>query len=241
MAIYKKGTLGWLKEQAKKDGFVDLNKWNQWKREKYQKEHQQEQQEKKKFWKSREYLDGLARRKGFENSNEQSNYRRYIREGVTPVEYYEDCESHIGCIVGENNIANPILDKLFENVYKKKFNNPGYDFICKNPRKEFLDKYPQFKLEKDKEYKIDVKTAHYIDGYWKYRIDYNKIADYFFLIGLGPIGDIPKILLFIHRNDFVRSGKSSTLKINFWKRNAIKIGGRYIEEFNRYTIRNNDV
>lgn len=29
---YEKGTLGWLREQAKKDGFDDLSKWNQWKR-----------------------------------------------------------------------------------------------------------------------------------------------------------------------------------------------------------------
>jgi len=30
---YEKGTLGWLREQAKKDGFDDLGKWNEWKRE----------------------------------------------------------------------------------------------------------------------------------------------------------------------------------------------------------------
>lgn len=34
MANYKKGTFGWFKEQAKKDGFDNIKDWQNWKREK---------------------------------------------------------------------------------------------------------------------------------------------------------------------------------------------------------------
>jgi len=46
----------------------------------------------------------------------------------------EKCESHIGCVIGEDRIGKPILDKIFEIVEKKKYNNQGYEFLCKNPR-----------------------------------------------------------------------------------------------------------
>lgn len=113
---------------------------------------------------------------------------------------------------------------------KKKFNNPGYEFLCKNPRQEFLDRYPQFKLQGNKEYKIDVKTAHFLDEYWKYRTDYNNIPDHFLLIGLGTVDNIPRYILFVHRDEIVR-------KRRLWERIAITIGKNYLSEFGKYDLR----
>lgn len=35
--IYEKGTIGWLNEQARKDGFDNLKDWNEWKKKKNKK------------------------------------------------------------------------------------------------------------------------------------------------------------------------------------------------------------
>ncbi len=63
----------------------------------------------------------------------------------------------------------------------------------------FLDKYPQFKLDINKEYNIDIKTSHFLLkwGYWgSYNIDYNNIADYFMIIGLGADDNYTPIYFF---------------------------------------------
>ncbi len=210
-------------------GYKDENERYGWDI-KQTKEYQDEMERRREFRKTREYRDAKARENGFKDDNDRRNEQRWDSKGVIPVEDNEECESHIGCIIGEDRIGKPILDIMFENVDKKKFNNPGYEFVCKNPRQEFLDKYPQFKLERDKEYKIDVKTAHFLDEYWKYRIDHNNIPDYFLPIGLGTIDNIPRHILFIHKDEIIRERK-------FWKRIAIKIGKNYLSEFSKYDIK----
>jgi hypothetical protein len=185
---------------------------------------------------SAEYLNKCAQKVGFEDFNDRQRQQRYEKgERGVLIETNEDCPSHVGCIIGEDDIGRPILDKIFEYVYKKGFKNPGYDFLCKNVRQTFLDKYPQFKLEINKEYKIDIKTSHFLLkwGYWgSYNIDYNNIADYFMIIGLGADDNIPQFIFFIHKYDIIRGKK-------FYKRISIKIGKRHLSEFCKYQIRNN--
>lgn len=106
--------------------------------------------------------------------------------------------------------------------------------MCKNVRKTFLDKYPQFKLETYKEYMTDIKTSHLsLDGYWgPYDIDYNNIADYFMIIGLGVDDCEPQFILFIHKNDVIRGRK-------FYRRTSINIRKGQLSEFNKYELKNN--
>ena len=237
---YEKGSLGWLREQAKKDGFGDnIRNWQVWKSEydktiKFYKVLEEKYGKEFAYWArknehripkcyldagcktQKEYYEKCAKNAGFKDNAER--YRDSKREWRhetgrrLPMELYEECESHTGVCIGEDKIGRPILDMMFEKIDKKKNNNPGFEFVCQNPIQGFIDTFPQFKLERDKEYKIDVKTAHFLDEYWKYRIDYNNMADYFLLIGLGTVDNIPRHILFIHRDEIIRERK-------FWKRN----------------------
>lgn len=208
------------------------------------KEYQEEMTKRAEFRRTREYRDAKARDKGLKDDNERRNIQRWESGKVRKMEEYEECESHIGCIIGEDNIAKPTLDKIFELVKKKKYNNQGYEFLCKNPRQEFLNRYSQFKLERDKEYRIDVKTSHYLTkeingnkyGYWKYRIDYNKIADYFLLLGLEA-WDETYFSLFIHKDELIRHGKGiNSPKLEFWRRDAIVISEDRLSELGEYIL-----
>lgn len=181
----------------------------------------------------KEYRDTSAIEKGFKDDNDRRNHQRWESGKVIKLQDHKECESYTGCIVGEDNIARPILDKMFEETNKKKFNNPGFEFICKNPIQEFIDKYPQFKLERNKEYRIDVKTAHFLNEYWKFRINYNNNADFFLLIGLNVIGYTSEHTWFVHKNDIIRNKQ-------FWKRSGICIAKYHLCAFNRYNINISD-
>ncbi len=193
------------------------------------KEYQDQMKKRREFRKTKDYRDTKAKERGFKDDTERRSVQRWNNGDVTPVEDYEECESHIGCIIGEDNIGKPILEIIFEYIEKKKFNNPGYDFLCKNPRNDFLGRYPQIKMEQNKEYRIDIKTSHFLCGYWKYRIDYNNLSDYFLQIGLDTIRNIPYHILLVHKDDIIRGKK-------FWERSAITIGKNYLSEFSKYNL-----
>lgn len=253
---YEKGSLGWLREQqkikAKKDGFDNIGDWLKWKADpfnilekKYGKEFAEWARENKgkrgieDSWinlgckTQKEYYEKCAKNAGFKDNAER--YRDSKREWRhetgrrLPMELYEECESHTGVCIGEDKIGRPILDMMFEKIDKKKNNNPGFEFVCQNPIQGFIDTFPQFKLDRNKEYNIDIKTAHFLDGYWKYRIDYNNMADYFLLIGLGTIDNTLQHALFIHKNDIIRN-------VQFWRRVGIKIGKNHLSEFKKYNL-----
>lgn len=181
----------------------------------------------------KEYRDKCAQSAGFENDavRRRDYYREWTHNaGISiPMEFDEECESHIGVCIGEDEIGRRMLDVMFEEVDKKKNNNPKYEFFCKNFRQKFVDRYPQFKLERNKEYKIDVKTAHFLDECWHYNIYHNDVADYFLLIALETTGDICLYIWFIHKNEMIRERK-------FWKRVSIKINKNNLSEFKKYAL-----
>jgi len=195
------------------------------------KEYQDEMEERREFRKTKEYRDIQARKTGFKDSTDRKNHQRWESGKTVPMSEYEGCESHIGVCIGEDKIAKPVLNKIFEEVDKKKNNNPGFEYVCKNPKQEFINKYPQFKLEIGKEYKIDIKTAHFIGDYWKYRIDHNNMPDYFMPIALGIIDNVAQHLWLIHKDDIVRN-------VEFCRRVAIKIANRqdHLSEFKKFEI-----
>lgn len=134
----------------------------------------------------------------------------------------KDCSQYLGIHIVEEKIAKIVLQMIFEYVEKMPNNNPGFDFICKNPRQEFLDKYPQFKLERNKEYKIDIKSAT-VDSLDKLQfvIRYNDIPDYFLLIGFNNRDnlDISGIWL-IKGDEQIRINRGPWSKVDFWNRKA---------------------
>ena len=79
----------------------------------------------------------------------------------------KECNSFLGVYVAEN-----VLSRIFKNVEKMPYGNPGFDFIC------------------NKGYKIDVKSSTLRDNSnrtprWGFTINKNKIADYFLLLAFN--------------------------------------------------------
>ncbi len=111
---------------------------------------------------------------------EQIKEARYLRGDAVPMDINKTCTASLGVDIGEMKISKKILGLIFEYMEKMGYRNHGFDFICKNPRQEFIDKYPQFRLERDKEYKIDVKTRclSHNNNDWSPDIDSN-IPNYF--------------------------------------------------------------
>ena len=83
-----------------------------------------------------------------------------------------ECTQFLGVHVAEN-----VLSKVFEDVIKQPFGNPGFDLICNKGKK------------------IDVKSGCLIygksrDERWQFRINKNKIADYFLCLAFDNRKDL---------------------------------------------------
>lgn len=253
MEYHNKLTQKKLKDQARKDGFDNVDDWSKWKKDqnwhdylknRYGKDFADWAMKNKDrvptWWINTgcktitEYNNKCAQDAGFKDFNERQREWRHETGKSIPYEFNEYCSSHVGVTIGEDVVGKPILDMMFEEVVKKGYGNSGYEFLCKNPRKEFLNRYPRFilesRLERDKEYKVDVKTRHFLEGRWVYKIDYNNTADFFMIIGLGTIDDIPEFVLLIHKDDIIRG-------IKFWKRTGICIGKSHSSEFKMYELK----
>lgn len=167
-----------------------------------------------------EYKDKLAQEKGYKDWNEQRKIKRWDEGKNVPVEFSTDSASYKGIHLGEEIITDPILIEIFGDIEKKmSYGNSGYDRVVKGG------------------YKIDSKLrvlindwAHHSYG-WKYYIDYNKIADYFLLIGLDADGKRIVHIWLIHKNEMIREER-------FYKRGSIRISNspNRLLEFQKYEI-----
>ncbi len=224
---YSKGTIGWLKKKlcekcintdnisfgslirlGQENGI--LKRWEDIRREKREniaKIHG--------FESIKEYNNNLVQKNGFKDLNEYKKKWSY-NKGILGQRYInEDSAQYIGCIIGEECIADPILIEIFGEILEKlPYNNPGYDRVVKG------------------EHRIEIKTAFVIDNCFKYCIDYNRIANYFLLLALDNIEDknILHIWLF-KRDDKVR-------KRIFYQFQCFKIQNFpcYTKEFDKYDL-----
>ncbi len=131
-----------------------------------------------------DYKNTIAKSKGFKSHSNYQQLKQYERGDCIPMDMNERCSSYLGIYIAEKRFASLILNLIFENVEMMPNNNKGFDATCNKARKGFISKYPQFKLESDKEYKIDVKSSClYLNpssvDYWHFDIKGNKMSDYF--------------------------------------------------------------
>lgn len=170
-----------------------------------------------------DYKDSLAKKKGYENYNEYqrkelSKYKidwnrnnRHEKGIQIPMELNKDCASNFGIVVGEELFKIFLERSIFEQVEKTGYKDNGIDFFCKNPRQDFIDKYQQFNLRKDKEYRIQSKMRCLIDHngsiQWVFSIEYNKVSDYFILCGWNTREGEPLHIWFIHRDEIIGDRK----------------------------------
>jgi len=80
----------------------------------------------------------------------------------------KECPSYLGVHVNER-----LLKHYFNDVVMMPFGNPGYDFVCNNG------------------WKIDAKSSATGDkGRWKFLINHNTTADYFFCVAYDNRKDL---------------------------------------------------
>lgn len=216
--------------------------------------------ENKGFKNRHDYLRHLSENKGFKNYTEYLNHlaidrgfkdrKEYVREYYynkgehLPISENDNCPLHQGIYNCQKKVAAPILLIIFEYVEEMSPNNPGFDFICKNPRKEFVDKYPQFRLERNKEYKIDSKGPKLISDGWPFGIKNNNTADYFLLIGFIEYdkGSEPIGIWLIKKDEMIRKGRKGKDGVNkkrFFERETFKMlnNQEYMSEFQKYELK----
>ena len=116
------------------------------------------------------------------------------------------CASFLGVYIGEK-----VLSKIFKNVERMPWNNPGFDFIC------------------GKGYKIDVKTGcirKNTDNTWGFRIERNKIADYFLILALNNRDDLTPMHLWLIPGYILNNKRGVTISekvLNKWKDYELQI------------------
>jgi hypothetical protein len=86
-----------------------------------------------------------------------------------PMETARDCAAFLGIFVTEQLLAG-----IFEHVKRMKHNNPGFDFYC------------------GKGFKVDAKSGCLLKRHndWIFKINQNKVADYFAIIGFDNRTDL---------------------------------------------------
>jgi hypothetical protein len=182
------------------------------------------------------YNNKCARKLGYRDNSEQVMQRLYDKGTCEPMSINEDCASNFGIYKGEE-ILKMFLEAIFENAKYMRYGNKGFEFICKNPKQDFIKKYPHLMLAKEKEYKIDVKARCLRDNKkgWTgfgYLIDYNKVADYFILTAWDSRDylNIFHVWMF-HKDNIVRGER-------FWKRTAFSITNKskYMVDLRKYEL-----
>lgn len=128
--------------------------------------------------------------------------------GILPQSENRYCANFLGIHVAER-----VLSNVFENVVKQPHGNPGFDFIC------------------NKGMKIDVKSAclHYMaskNPNWNFRINYNKIADYFLCLAFDNRENLTPLHIWLipSQNVNTQSGISTTTtSISKWDKYKLDI------------------
>lgn len=173
---------------------------------------------------------------------EYNNYKEYQRQyyhhtgrSFPMEEYYP---MRFGILIGEELFKRFLEELIFENVkYVGGYHDGGLDFICKNPKKEFIERYSQFKLVRNKEYRVQLKVRclSYEDGRirWDFNILYNNVADIFILSAWDNRESLQPIHIWLfHREDIIRGRK-------FYRRERFYIldKSEYLEKLEKYELK----
>lgn len=183
----------------------------------------------------KEYRQMLAKRKGYKNDAEYQKEYLWNKGIHSPISECVDYSSNFGIYIGENLFKRYIEENIFEECHNsgKGSRDGGIDFICKDFRQKFIDKYQLFRLEKNREYKIQLSNRCLISRnncqYWNFsHICYNYNPDYFILCGWLDREHSLHIWMF-PKNSIIRGRE-------FWKRESFTITYKLEAEFCRYEL-----
>ena len=168
-----------------------------------------------KYGSIKNYRDILAKRKGFEDYNEE--HRSYVHNTgrQLPKEVNKKCPAYFG------SFTESLMIQTFEDPIKMPYGNKGFDWTCKRGDK------------------IDNKSVclslniPYWEG-WIFSIEYNNIADWFILSAWDDRDSLTPLHVWIfHKNDIVRERK-------FWRRDSFSITNKpnHLKKFESYEASN---
>lgn len=247
----KKVSIGKLLEMAKQDGFEGpnaLTDWNKWRRKngkipsctKIDRENNERIAKDAGYANLKEYDKVWLKNLGFDSRSEYQRMYRWDKGINEPSEFNDSCASFFGKHIGENLFGRFLKDNIFEYVkYRSGERDGGIDFICKNPRQEFIDKYPHLKLEIGKEYKIQLKMRCleicHNSVRWNFDICFNNV-DYFILVGWDNRDNLKLMHIWmIHKDEIIRNRK-------LWRRDMMCITNtaNCLEMFDQYEIKDKE-
>lgn len=118
----------------------------------------------------------------------------------------KECAAYLGIVIGER-----LCRHLFKDVQVMPMHNPGFDFVCNHGKK------------------IDIKTGcmcldHGKYPYWGFKIEYNKIADYFICVAFDNRTDLNPLYIWmipgsdVNNQRGVQISLSTIHKWDKWKR-----------------------
>ncbi len=164
--------------------------------------------------------DNKANIIGFEDRNDLRRYIKHVNGEQMAMNENIECSSYLGVYVTEN-----ILSKVFEDVIRMPYGNPGYDFICKNG------------------YKIDVKSTclrkndNCSTYHSSFIIKKNKIADYFLCITYDNRNDLNPLYIWLIKSDEIIIGNDMIKrKINDLVHLNISNSIEGLEKFKKYEL-----
>lgn len=154
-----------------------------------------------------------------------------------PEEFNDSCSSYFGKWLGERLIKKFLEENIFEDVkWMGGEQDKEIDFICKNPKQEFIDKYPYLKLERNKEYKIQLKMRCLLNDSvtprWKFAVGHNNTIDYYILCGYDTRKELNILHIWMFHKDEIIGEKG------FWRRESISITNsqRFLLGFRRFDL-----
>lgn len=183
----------------------------------------------------KEYKNKCAKARGLENSAEATRQWRYEAGINLPPEFNPDCSNYLGKWIGERAFEIFLRENIFDYVERIGGNfDKGIDFKCKNPRKDFIEKYSYLNLKPNVEYIFQLKLRCIIQSKgksdcWKFtNLISTIIPDYYILCGLDNRDELnPLFILIISKDEIIRGEK-------LYKKKVLSIINFY--EFQQYNI-----
>ena len=236
---YEKNTLGWFREQAKKDGFDNIPEWKKWKNsQKWYKELSNKYDKEFADWAiqnkgkipnkwlnagcktQQEYKNKCAQKAGFKDRKDRDRDRnrewRYENGRCLPKEFNKDCTSYFG------EFTENLMIQTFEEPIRMPYGNPGFDWTCK--RGDKID---------NKSRCISYSNKSNWTG-WQFSIRWNNIADWFILSAWDNRDSLTPLHVWaFHKDDIIGERK-------FWRRETFSISNtpEKLKEFEKYEITN---
>lgn len=115
----------------------------------------------------------------------------FVNSGNNRAQTNKNCSQYLGVTIAEK-----ILSKIFNNVNRMVYTNPGYDFIC------------------NKDYKIDVKSRALNKNQWCFDIKRNTVADYFLCLAFDNRTDLNPQHLWLIPGEILNDKMSATISIS---------------------------